>query len=71
MSGVESGRLIGVGTGPGDPELLTVKAVRALGEADVVAYFAKAGRNGNGRAVVEGLFEAGHDRIAALLPGDD
>ncbi|OHV75547.1 precorrin-2 C(20)-methyltransferase [Ensifer sp. LCM 4579] len=55
MSGVGAGRLIGVGTGPGDPELLTVKAVRALGEADVVAYFAKAGRSGNGRAVVEAL----------------
>ena len=41
-----SGRLIGVGTGPGDPELLTLKAVRALGEADVVAHFAKAGRRG-------------------------
>ncbi len=38
------GRLIGVGTGPGDPELLTLKAVRALQEADVVAHFAK--RNG-------------------------
>ena len=38
-----SGRLIGVGTGPGDPELLTLKAVRALAEADVVAHFAKAG----------------------------
>jgi precorrin-2/cobalt-factor-2 C20-methyltransferase len=30
------GRLIGVGVGPGDPELLTVKAVRVLREADVV-----------------------------------
>jgi len=29
-------RLIGVGVGPGDPELVTVKAVRVLREADVV-----------------------------------
>jgi precorrin-2/cobalt-factor-2 C20-methyltransferase len=45
-------RLIGVGVGPGDPELLTLKAVRALREADVVAHFAKAGRAGNARATV-------------------
>jgi precorrin-2/cobalt-factor-2 C20-methyltransferase len=49
------GRLIGVGTGPGDPELLTIKAIKALETADVVAYFAKQGRSGNGRAVVEHL----------------
>jgi precorrin-2 C20-methyltransferase/precorrin-3B C17-methyltransferase len=36
MSGV--GTLWGVGLGPGDPELVTVKAARVIGEADVVAY---------------------------------
>jgi len=32
------GTLFGVGLGPGDPELVTVKAARVIGEADVVAY---------------------------------
>jgi precorrin-2 C20-methyltransferase/precorrin-3B C17-methyltransferase len=32
------GTLFGVGLGPGDPELLTIKAARVIGEADVVAY---------------------------------
>ena len=46
------GRLIGVGVGPGDPELLTLKAVKAIETADVVAYFAKAGNLSNARAIV-------------------
>lgn len=62
MSG--AGRLIGVGTGPGDPELLTVKAVKAIEAADVIAYFAKRGRGGNGRAIVEHLI----GRDAVMLP---
>ena len=49
MSG--AGKLYGVGTGPGDPELMTLKAVRALREADVVAYFCKKGSTGNGRGI--------------------
>jgi uroporphyrin-III C-methyltransferase len=32
------GKLYLIGAGPGDPELLTLKAVRALGESDVVLY---------------------------------
>ncbi|MCG5216135.1 precorrin-2 C(20)-methyltransferase [Streptosporangium sp. KLBMP 9127] len=35
-----SGRLYGVGLGPGDPELVTVKTARLIGEADVIAYHA-------------------------------
>jgi precorrin-2/cobalt-factor-2 C20-methyltransferase len=31
------GTLYGIGTGPGDPELLTLKAVRLLKESDVIA----------------------------------
>ena len=38
-----TGTLFLVGTGPGDPELLTLKAVRVLGAADVVAYPQKPG----------------------------
>ncbi len=37
-----SGRLYGIGVGPGDPELLTLKAVRLIAEADVIAYPAPA-----------------------------
>jgi precorrin-2 C20-methyltransferase/precorrin-3B C17-methyltransferase len=33
-----TGRLYGVGVGPGDPELVTVKAARLIRAADVVAY---------------------------------
>jgi precorrin-2 C20-methyltransferase/precorrin-3B C17-methyltransferase len=33
-----TGRLFGVGVGPGDPELMTIKARRRIEHADVVAY---------------------------------
>ena len=33
-----SGRLFGVGVGPGDPELMTIKARNAIEAADVIAY---------------------------------
>ena len=31
-----TGKLFGVGVGPGDPELLTIKAVRVIKEADII-----------------------------------
>ena len=50
---IAAGRLYGVGLGPGDPELLTVKAVRIIQTAPVIAFFAKAGRRGNARRIVD------------------
>lgn len=68
MSGASTGRLIGVGTGPGDPELLTLKAVKAIGNADVLAWFAKEGKRGNGRGIVEGLVSEGTIELPLYYP---
>ena len=43
-----------VGVGPGDPELMTLKAARIIAAAPAVAYFAKRDRRGNARAIADG-----------------
>jgi precorrin-2/cobalt-factor-2 C20-methyltransferase len=63
-----TGRLYGVGTGPGDPELLTLKAVRALSEAQVLAHFAKRGNNGNARKIIEAHLRPDMIELPLLYP---
>ena len=63
-----TGKLIGVGVGPGDPELLTLKAMRALGTADVVAHFAKAGNGSNARAIVAAHLKTGVEELPLHYP---
>ena len=55
----QRGRLYGVGVGPGDPELMTLKAARLLKAAPVVAFFCKRGQRGHGRTIVEGFLAEG------------
>ncbi len=62
------GKLLGVGVGPGDPELMTLKAMRALGEADVVAHFAKAGNASHSRAIVERHLRLGVTELPLYYP---
>jgi len=40
FSDIAVGTFIGVGVGPGDPELITLKALRAIRKADVISYIA-------------------------------
>jgi precorrin-2/cobalt-factor-2 C20-methyltransferase len=63
-----TGLLMGVGVGPGDPELLTIKAVRALENADVVAHFAKAGSVSNARASAAPYLRPGTRELALEYP---
>jgi precorrin-2/cobalt-factor-2 C20-methyltransferase len=61
---MSAGTVYGVGVGPGDPDLMTLKAVRVIREARVVAFFAKRGKLGNAHAIA-----ARHiDPQATLLP---
>ena len=50
-----AGTIWGVGLGPGDPDLMTVRADRLLRGARHVAYFRKAGRQGQARRIVNGF----------------
>jgi precorrin-2/cobalt-factor-2 C20-methyltransferase len=65
---MRAAKLIGVGVGPGDPELLTLKAMRALGEADVIAHFAKAGNPSHSRATVAEHLRGGVAELPLLYP---
>ena len=54
-----AGRLYGVGLGPGDPELITLKAARLIAEADVIAYHSGVGKSSIARRIASHLFPAG------------
>ncbi len=65
---VSGGRLLGVGVGPGDPELMTLKAMRALREADVIAHFAKAGNASHARAIAAPHLRTAVTELPLLYP---
>ena len=63
-----TGTVYCLGLGPGDPDLMSVRADRLLRSAKHVAFFRKAGRKGQARQIVEGILPAGVEEFAMEYP---
>ncbi|MCU1656068.1 MAG: precorrin-3B C17-methyltransferase [Pseudonocardiales bacterium] len=71
MSGRETpatGTLYGVGLGPGDPELVTVKAARLITSADVIAYHCARHGRSIARAIAEPYLRQGQVEEQLVYP---
>lgn len=65
---MSTGRLFGLGLGPGDPELVTLKALRLLRAAAVVAYPAPEGGASFARSIVAEWMAPTQREIAIAFP---
>ena len=74
MSGTQFGTLYGIGVGPGDPELITLKAHGILQSAPVIAYPAPAGNMADGdslaRRIAAPHIPQGRREIVIPIPLD-
>src|SRR5579875_2599623 len=69
MSGkTSSGRLYGLGLGPGDPELITLKAWRILRKAPIIAYPAPDDAPSFARSIVARWLSPAQIEIAIRIP---
>jgi precorrin-2/cobalt-factor-2 C20-methyltransferase len=62
------GKLYGVGVGPGDPELMTVKAWRLVSTARCIAYLSANGGESTARAIAAPFLSGDAEEIAIDMP---
>ena len=63
-----TGKLFGVGVGPGDPELLTIKAANVLRLVSYIAYPVLEGSKSFSRSVVSSYLSLGVKEIRLIVP---
>jgi len=63
-----TGTLYGIGVGPGDPELMTLKAHRLISEARIVAYPAPDSGESFARSIAAGAMRADAVEIPMVVP---
>ncbi|WP_260738230.1 precorrin-2 C(20)-methyltransferase [Tunturiibacter lichenicola] len=64
----KAGRLYGVGLGPGDPELVTLKALRVVKQAQVIAYPAARHGQSNARSIVQSELVSEQIELPMIYP---
>ena len=62
------GKLYGIGVGPGDPELLTIKALRIMRESDVIAVPGEVAEKSVAYQIAEPVFPSIKDKEVAAIP---
>lgn len=67
----KAGTLYGIGVGPGDARYMTLRAAALVRSVDVLAYFAKTGRQGNARRIVSPLVGSGRRELRFEYPVTD
>ncbi|MET9961998.1 precorrin-2 C(20)-methyltransferase [Streptomyces sp. NPDC006326] len=68
MSDTTPGRLYGVGLGPGDPNLMTLRAVQVIAEADVIAYHSARHGRSIARSIAAAHLRADHVEEPLVYP---
>jgi precorrin-2/cobalt-factor-2 C20-methyltransferase len=68
MTAPSTGTLFGIGLGPGDPELVTLKAARLIASVPVYAHFRKRGRAGHARTIAASLLPSAALELAFEYP---
>ncbi|MGW8777729.1 precorrin-2 C(20)-methyltransferase [Streptomyces sp. NPDC055796] len=67
-AGTGTGKLYGVGLGPGDPSLMTLRAVEVIAEADVVAYHSARHGRSIARSIAAKHLRADHVEEPLVYP---
>ena len=61
-----SGKLFGLGVGPGDPELLTIKALRLIKESDVIAVPGNVTQESVAYQIVKGVYPELDEKLSLI-----
>jgi precorrin-2/cobalt-factor-2 C20-methyltransferase len=67
MGGPLDARLYGVGLGPGDPDYMTIRALKVLQRADRLVHFSKKDKRGNARTIADSVVTPDSEREIALV----